>query len=133
MRRLLYLSASIGLVLAALGMALLPRLVTNPLLFGLVGAILTGLIAGAWVMAGATAGQWPRPRAGWSLIIGGAVGTAVSLWSPGTIPLLWSLAVLVHGLLFTFPILPATRRRREPARKGPGPVRPPVSRRSASQ
>ncbi|MFZ5814787.1 MAG: hypothetical protein ACOY93_05745 [Bacillota bacterium] len=131
MRHLLYGLAVAAMAGAAVGLALLPRLTAHWLWFGLVGALLSAAGGGGWVLAGATAGEWPRPRAGWMLIMGGTLGSLVSLldWQP--LPLLWALAQAVSGALLIVRVVPRGRRGSLPSK--PGPVQAPVSRRQAER
>gem|GEM_PF-1618920 len=127
MRHLLYGLSATAMMAGALGLALLPRMTMDWFWFGLIGAVCSAMIAGGWVLAGATAGQWPRLRAGWVLLAGGGVGVAISLWQWEVFPLVWAFAVWAHGLLFTVRLFPQMRRADAPPKAGP--VRPPVSRR----
>ncbi len=126
-RHLVYGLSASAMLAGAVGLALLPRVTMDWIWFGIYGAICSGAIAGGWVLAGATAGDWPRPRAGWMLMIGGGVGVAISLWRWELFPLVWAFAVWSHGLLFTVRLFPQLRRKGQNEKAGP--VRPPVSRR----
>lgn len=126
MRHLLYGLAAAAMIGGALGLALLPRLTTDWLWFGLLGASFSALGGGGWLLAGATAGDWPRPRAGWVLMIGGAAGALVSLVGFRPLPLAWAAAHGLVGALITVPLFPM-RRLRAPQRRGP--VQAPVARR----
>jgi hypothetical protein len=130
MRHLLYGIAAAAMMGGALGLALLPRLTTNWLWFLLLGGLCSAAGGGGWVLAGATAGDWPRPRAGWVLMIGGLAGVLISLADPHPLALLWAAAEALGGALLIFPLIRA--RQRPPAGR-PGPVQPPVSRRQAGR
>ncbi|WP_374712103.1 hypothetical protein [Symbiobacterium terraclitae] len=132
MRRVLYALAVLALAVGALGLALLPRITTHWLWFGVLGACFSGVGAGGWLLAGATAGPWPRPRAGWFLLPAGLVGTAVAAAGGAALPLLWAAGEAVTGVLLLVPIFPGQRQRREPRR--PGAVQaPPVAGRHESR
>lgn len=126
MRQLLYGLAAVSLLGGALGLALLPHITTHIIWFGVLGAFFSAAGAGGWVLAGATAGDWPRPRAGWVLLIGGLVGVIVSLARSTTLPLLWAGAEAVTGLLLIVPIFPQSKQGR--AQRSRRPVQaPPVT------
>lgn len=128
MRYLLYGLAVIAMIGGALGLALLPRLTDHWIWFGVLGGLFSGAGGGGWVLAGATAGDWPRPRAGWVLMFGGLVGALTGLALGGrTWELLWALAQGIGGALLIFRLWPAARQRLSQSR--PGPVQAPVARR----
>lgn len=131
MRHLLYGLAAAAMMVGALGLALLPRLTAHWLWFGLLGALFSAAGAGGWVLAGATAGDWPRPRAGWVLLIGGLLGLLAGLraWQP--LAFLWALAQAVTGALLIVRLFPAGAQGRKARR--PGPVQAPVSRRQTGR
>lgn len=126
MRYLLYGLAATAMLGGALGLALLPRLTTHWLAFGLLGASFAALGGGGWLLAGATAGDWPRPRAGWVLMIGGVMGILVSLVDFQPLALAWTAAEWAIGALITFPLFPMRQGR---ATRRPSGVQAPVSRR----
>lgn len=128
MRHLVYGLATTTMIGGALGLGLLPRLTTDWLWFGLIGAVLSAAGAGGWVLSGATAGAWPRPRAGWVLMLGGLAGALVNLWDWHPLALLWSLAQGVSGALLIFRLFPVGQQ--AGVNRRPGPVQAPVSRRS---
>lgn len=125
MRAILYGLACTILFSACLVMSLLARLAPGPLLFAIGGAVLSGLILGAWVVLGATAGAWPRPRTGQVLIAAGAAVTLLNLWQAHWLAALWSLLVLAAGVGFAVQIFPV----RKTHLAKPGSVRPPLGRR----
>lgn len=127
--RTLFYGLGCAVMLAAgFAMALLPRLAPAWWLFALAGAALSGLISGAWLLIGATAGRRQRPRTGQVLIAGGLCGLGLSFWDAHWIAVIWSSLVLIAGLAFTFPSVfgPSDR---ASAGGTPGPVRPPLRRR----
>lgn len=126
MRQILYGLAAAAMGAGALGLALLPRLTEHWLWFGFLGASFSAIGGGGWLLAGASAGDWPRPRAGWVLMAGGAVGALVNLVDLHPIALAWAGAEGVIGALLTFPLFPVRRGRAQQRR---GPVQAPVSRR----
>ncbi|MFZ5828370.1 MAG: hypothetical protein ACOY94_29050 [Bacillota bacterium] len=126
MRHLLYGLAAAAMMAGALGLGLLPHLTAHWLWFGVIGAVFSAIGAGGWVLAGATRGDWPRPRAGWVLMIGAVAGVLVSAWGGQIWALLWALGLGVAGALLTFRFFPTGGRGAEPK---PGPVQAPVSRR----
>lgn len=134
MRRLLYGLSVVAMLGGALGLALLPRITTHWLWFGLLGAAFSAMGGGGWVLGGATAGEWPRPRAGWVLMIGGFVGSLVSLIDWHLFAFLWAGGGGVTGLLLILPLFPSQRQQREDSASSgvhkPGRVHaPPVARR----
>jgi len=108
-RRLLYVFAALSLAAGALGLALLPHIAPNWLWFGALGAAFSAAGGGGWVLAGATAADWPRPRAGWVLLIGGLIGMAVSAFGESLFPLLWAGCEAVTGMLLIVPLFPNQR------------------------
>ena len=128
MRALLYVLSICGLAVGGLGLSLLARFAPTLWVFGLGGAVLTGMIAGAWVTLSATADTWPRPRTGQILMITGLLGAAVNEFGGKTLAALWSALVFVAGAALIFPLWPA-RHRAERRRRIRGPVRPPLGRR----
>lgn len=126
MRKLLYGLAAVSLMGGALGLALLPHITRHVIWFGVLGALFSAAGAGGWVLAGATAGDWPRPRAGWVLLIGGLIGVAVSLLRGTALPTLWASAEALTGLVLIVPIFPQTKS--QPAQRSRRPVQaPPVT------
>lgn len=117
------------MILASFGMALLTRIAASPWVFGLVGAVLSWLIATGWVVQGATAAGWPRLRSGQVLIAAGLAAVLINLVSRAWLDLAWSSLVALVGAGFTFrpPWLARVRRGSSP--RMPGPVRPPLTRR----
>jgi len=125
-RRVLYALAVLALAIGALGLALLPRITTHWFWFGLLGACFSGVGAGGWLLAGATAGPWPRPRTGWFLVPAGLVGAAVNAAGGDPLSLLWAVGEAITGVLLLVPLFPSQRQ--PPAQRGPGPVQaPPVA------
>lgn len=132
MRHLLYGLAACAMMVGALITAFLPYLTDQWFWFGVIGALATGIGVGGWVLAGATAGDWPRPRAGWVLMIGGLLGGLFFLVRLQVFPFLWAVAEAIAGALLTFPLFPSQRRAAKAGR--PGPVQaPPVTRRQAGR
>ncbi len=107
-------------------MALLARLTTDPLLFALGGAFLSGCISGAWLLGRAVGAGLPRPQTGKALIAFAAPAALVNLWQGHWLAGAWSLVVLAAGLGFAVRIFPSTYRQRRALPHGP--VRPPMSR-----
>jgi len=123
-RALLYGLGCTVLFLSTLSMALLPRLLPLTWRFVVGGAVLSGLIAGAWALLTAVSGDWRRPRTGHALL-GAAIAAGAIAWKDGQwMHLWWSAAVLVAGFFF----LLRPRPRREQGERNPGPVRPPLGR-----
>lgn len=125
-RLVLYCISVLLLLAAALAMALLVRLVPNPLLFTVVGALLSSVIAGAWLLGRATAGTLPRPQTGKALIAFGAPAALVNLVQGHWLAAIWSLAVVLTGVGLAVRIFPSGARSSRSLAHGP--VRPPVSR-----
>lgn len=124
MRGFFYASGAFVMIASALAMALLPRLTTHWLFFMLGGAFLSSAIAGSWVVLGATAGRWIRPRTGQVLILGGTVGALINLWQARWLPLGWSTLVILAGVGFAVRIFPTGSSQES----SPRTVRPPLGR-----
>lgn len=128
MRAFLYALSVGGLIVGGFGLSLLARFATALWVFGLGGAVLTGMIAGAWVTLSATADTWPRPRTGQILMAAGLVGAVVNEYSGMTLAALWSALVFMAGAALIFPLWPS-RQQAGAGRRMRGPVRPPLGRR----
>lgn len=127
MRAVLYGVSVAVMLLASLGMALLPRLAPGLLVFVAAGAFLSGAISSAWVAVGATAGNWYRPRTGQVLIGTGLLAALFNLWGAEWLAAGWSLLVLLAGLAFAVPIFPTQTKPPERSTT----VRPPLGRRES--
>lgn len=125
MRAVLYGLSAAAMAVAGLAMAMLVWLAPNLLFFFIGGAMLSGIIAGAWVAVGATAGAWPRPRTGQVLIPAGSLGLLLGLWRGDWLAAGWAFLVLLTGVGFAVRIFP--ERRAKSAR--PGAVKAPLGRR----
>lgn len=131
MRRALYIAAVGAMVVGAVGLAFLPQLDSSWLWFALLGAFFTALGGGGWVLAGATAGDWPRPRGGWVLMLGGAVAAVAALVDGDVYALAWAAGQGLSGALLIFPVF---RVRQGPMdEREPGPVQAPPSRRQSGR
>lgn len=122
---------TLGLVLLAAsstGMAFLPRLAPTPLLFAIVGAVLSALVPGSWLLLSATADRWPRPRAGHVLMAAGVLGILFSLRDMQWLSVGWACYVICVGVGVTLVPL-ASRTRNQDEDRNPGPVRGPLGRR----
>ena len=128
MRALLYAVGGLAMFLAGFVLVSLPHWQLDLWLFMISGTLLSGVLSGGWLLVGATAGDWPRPRTCHVLLLSGAVGLAAGLWTGEALMLGWSGLFLLAGAGF---LLPGMRIRRAGARVtvSRGPVKPPISRR----
>lgn len=102
MRAFLYVFGCVLMAVSAAGMAFLPRLFPTPLGFAVVGAVLSVLIPGSWLLLSATAGSWPRPRAGHILMVVGALAILFSLRDMEWAAVGWACYVTAVGVGVTW-------------------------------
>lgn len=124
MRAFFYGVAALVMLSAALAIALLPRITNDWLFFMIGGAILSWAISGSWVVLGATAGDWVRPRTGQVLIACGSVGALFNLFQAEWLALGWSALVILIGIGFAVRIFPVRQSEQSRSRT----VRPPFGR-----
>lgn len=124
MRALLYSLSALVMIAASLAMAFLPRITTDWLFFMIGGALLSGAISGSWVVLGATAGEWVRPRTGQVLIACGSLAILINLFQTEWVALVWSVFVLLTGIGFAVRIFPTGQSQESRTRS----VRPPLGR-----
>lgn len=122
---LLYLLGSIGLLLSAMGMALLPHFAPFPWLFLLVGAPLSGVVAGSWLLITVTADSRPRLHTGPVLALAGLVGVLWSAYLARWPAAGWALLQILIGIPLWISLRRAAAQK---APRAPKPVRHPVGR-----
>nr|PZN70652.1 MAG: hypothetical protein DIU55_10870 [Bacillota bacterium] len=127
MRRLLYAIAALLLAAGSVGLALLPRIASGWLWFGVLGACFSGIGAAGWVLGGVAAGEWPRLRAGWFLLPAGVLGVVLATLDSANFSLFWAAGEALTGLLLLVPLFPRSPGGASSGRP-PGPVQaPPVA------
>lgn len=97
MRAFLYVLGCVLMATSAAGMAFLPRLAPTPLAFFVVGAVLSVLIPGSWLLLTATADSWPRPRAGLILTAAGVLAILFGLRDADWLAVGWAIYVTAVG------------------------------------
>lgn len=127
MRAMLYAVGTAAMFLAGLALVWLPYFQLSWWLFLISGAVGSGVLSGGWLLVGATAGNWFRPRTCHVLLLAGAVGLAAGLWLRDWQLAGWSGLFVLAGAGFLLPGL-GVGRARERGLPRRGPVQPPVSR-----
>ena len=125
MQAILYGLSSLLLLAATLMMSFLPRVSPSIWWFLMLGALLSGLMTGAWTGLTATAGNWPRLRIGPLVVVAGLIALGLGLWDGWWLEAAWG----VGGLLVGIPLWIAQRRKSRSGASGPFELRPPLGRR----
>lgn len=102
MRAVLYVFGCVLMATTATGMAFLPRIAPTPLSFAIVGAVLSVLIPASWLLLSATAGSWPRPRAGHILMAVGILAILFGLRDMQWAAAGWAVYVTAVGIGVTW-------------------------------
>jgi len=130
MRAILYVFGCVLMAVTSTAMAFLPRLFPTPLGFAIVGAVLSVLIPGSWLLLSATAGSWPRPRAGHILTVVGALAILFSLRDAQWAAAGWACYVTAVGVGVTWVSRSGRSRNQEPEEPPSRSVQAPIGRRA---
>jgi hypothetical protein len=92
-------------------LSLLPAWTTKVGWFFLFAACIGAILTGAWLLVGATADERPRPRAGYVLMVIGALGVPFYMWQGHLVGVLWTCLLMVGGLVWRFRSVALDRKR----------------------